>query len=154
MTLIVSLDPGGTTGIAYAVGLTGEGWDYKVQQLGPEAHHLVLHRRLERLYWEFEHDDMTVVYESFEYRNKERPGLVLDSVEYIGVTKTFSKANNVPTVKQTASMAKGFVKDKNIKRLGLWSPGQPHAMDALRHLLFYQTTVLKDKAVLERGWKE
>ncbi len=36
---------------------------------------------------------------------------------------------------QTPSAAKRFATDAQLKKLGLWKPGQDHARDALRHLV-------------------
>jgi hypothetical protein len=85
--------------------------------------------------------DFTVVCESFEYRNKSRPGLVLDSVEYIGIVKLWQQQTGRPVVFQTAHQGG---KDKGnpvtadvLKKLGLYFPGWPHAMDASAHLVNY-----------------
>lgn len=139
----IALDPGGTTGIASV-----QGEEFIVDQLSIKNHHNEL--------WELlcELGPETVVCESFEYRNANRPGLVLDSKEYIGVAKLWTQQHDVPFVEQTASTAKNFVKDSNIKKLDLWAPGLNHAMDAMRHLLFYliNNTVMK-KDLLKRGWR-
>lgn len=161
---ILALDPGGTTGWARFRALAmynpilsqTEYYDTKWTrgQLGPEPHHQALTTLLEMSYTEEYH----IVCESFEYRNNSRAGLVLDSVEYIGVTKLFllqEKRFNVSLHMQTASMGKGFVKDENIKKLGLWFPSQKHAMDATRHLLYYMinTAGIMKQDLLTRGWK-
>jgi hypothetical protein len=100
--------------------------------------------------------DFVVVCERFEYRNRSRAGLELISRDYIGVTTLFSQQRHVKLVMQTAAMAKGFVQDRHIKKLGLWSPGNPHAMDGYRHLLYYvihNTNGRERTALLEKGWK-
>lgn len=157
---IVALDPGGTTGWAYfrATKLLNtedqaeyydESWS--CGQLGPGKHHKQLYDMLGLQHT----DEYHIVCESFEYRNKTRPGLELVSREYIGVTELFCQERNVPLHMQSASMGKGFVRDTNIKRLGLWSVGWKHAMDSYRHLLCYMINAahVMEYDLLERGWK-
>lgn len=166
MRRIIAFDPGGTTGWAtWTDDTKADDWAipgiWACGQLGPESHHL----ELDVLLGTQQTDQFTIVTESFEYRNNVRPGLVLDSVEYIGVMRRFCqermKEGDKALVQQTASYGKGFVSDKNIRVLGLWYPAQKHAMDATRHLLAfminsrYGKTVLKDVRtdLLKRGWK-
>lgn len=160
-TVIVALDPGGTTGWAM-LAISDRGrtyWD--LGQLGPDEHHLELYNMIDRMYARAQDDNFIIVCERFEYRAYSRPGLVLDSREYIGVAKLFAAQKQVPFVLQSAAQGKGLVTDQNIKKLGLWSAGNRHAMDALRHLLYY---VIKGTDVpfdalavapdlLHEGWK-
>ena len=103
----------------------------------------------------------TNICERFEYRNTSRAGLVLDSKEYIGVVNLFAQDRSAtlrrPVAYQNASEAKGFVRDSHIKKLGLWSSGNPHAMDATRHLLYWLTNKYEDTdfrlELLRLGWK-
>lgn len=169
MFRVVALDPGGTTGWAsYSAEklenpLTEEfeyvNEDFRCGQIEIKDHHHQLYGFLG-----FNHtNEFYIVCERFEYRNTSRAGLVLDSREYIGVVKLFVQERNyhsdnaVTLSFQNASEAKGFVRDSHIKKLGLWSPGNPHAMDATRHLLYWLTTQYEDKkfrkALLEKGWK-
>jgi hypothetical protein len=152
--MIVAIDPGGETGLAGAHYQEGE-WKFSAETLGPEPHHLALWRMLGSLYTAYG-TDLTIVCESFEYRNKERPGLVLDSVEYIGVVKLFVEEFKVPLQTFSASEAKSFVKDHNLKRMGLYRTGKKyrHERDACRHLLFYMTKKLNNIEILRKGWKE
>lgn len=60
----------------------------------------------------------------------------------------------VPLFKQDPGQAKPFVKDSNIKKMGLWVPGWRHAMDARRHLLFWLINgKFKRQDLLTKGWK-
>lgn len=137
--MILALDPGGTTGLAWIRDVKD-----KVVcslQVGPYEHHSEL--------WDFltvnapEH----IVCESFTYRN----GLAkadLIPVEYIGVIRLWCERKERPMTMQTPSMAKKFFDDKKVKAAGLWKPSMPHAMDAVRHLLYYITFTLKDERFL------
>lgn len=40
---------------------------------------------------------------------------------------------------------RSVITDEMLKRWGLWLPGQPHAMDALRHLIVLQRKLEKEK---------
>lgn len=158
--IILALDPGGTTGMSVC-NYVDDGVDdfvgeWRFGQIGPQPHHEAL--------WTLMADlcipgiELRIVCESFEYRNNSRAGLVLDSVEYIGIVKLFVARYGVPLTMQTASMGKGFTKDQNIKKLGLWQSGKKHANDATRHLLYYlatneETPTDLQQEILKRGWK-
>ena len=45
--------------------------------------------------------------------------------------------DEVEWFEQTAADAKGVCTDDRMKQWGLWQPGQPHATDALRHLVLW-----------------
>jgi len=151
-TRILALDPGGTTG--WASWTDGQ---YNCGQIGPDEHHLEL--------WDFlgnqQTANFTIVCESFEFRQRARAGLELISKEYIGVAKLFKQErmlelhnNQVQKlVFQTAAMGKGFIKDDKIKAKGLWTKGQKHAMDAMRHLLYYQVITLRQTDIMW-DWKD
>lgn len=134
MKRVIALDPGGTTGWAtYRHTEDAVIGTFDFGQIGPHEHHLELYTLL--TYPNGYEDEF--VTESFEYRNANRPGLVLVSKEYIGITKLVAGQRNRPFTEQTASKAKGFVRDSHLKRLDLWSSENRHAMDAMRHLIFY-----------------
>lgn len=161
---IVSLDPGGTTGWASFTS-DGDSAQWICGQLAAKNHHDQLDNMLGMMHT----DQYHIVCESFEYRNVSRAGLVLDSVEYIGVMKRYAQCWGVSYTMQTASQGKvgtrpnAFVKPSNLRKLGLWSPGNVHAMDAYGHLLYYminnadfaKTQYGKLKFdLLGKGWKE
>lgn len=172
MTLrILGIDPGGTTG--WATFTAEERYDPVVKkmrydhikwecgQIADDKHEH--HEELDDLMGLMQTDHFIIVCESFEYRNR-LPKAELISRNYIGVVELFAKRRMQRTgqllVMQTASMGKvrktGFVKDRNLKRLGLWSPGHPHAMDGYGHVLYYMINngnILKNE-LLEKGWKE
>ncbi len=143
---VVALDPGGTTGWAVYC-------DEVAERDAKRAHSPQLflpgfycgefrksNHHEELFDWlAFEHThDTTVVCESFEFRqNRQRDNINLMSKEYIGVTKLFGQTHAVPVVFQTAALGKGFVTDQKLKAMSLWSPGNKHAMDAMRHLVYF-----------------
>lgn len=89
-----------------------------------------------------------IVYESFLYQRRDK--VDLRPVEAIGVIKLYAEQLMVPILSQTPAQGKRFWTDEKIKKLDLWVPGEPHAMDALRHLLYYQAFKLNDQSLLER----
>lgn len=141
MTTIVALDPGGTTGVT-VLDEVGDAW---TMQLGPEDHHLELYKLLTS--WEPD----VVVCESFMYRQNDRTGIKLNSVEYIGVAKLWCQTNNKKFVLQTPAQAKGFVTDEKLKLLNFFARAQRHANDATRHLVYY---VIKNKIGEYKEWLE
>lgn len=157
---VVALDPGGTTGwAAFSIKEEERVKHLKQPQLFlpgfycgqflADNHHADLYNWLE-----FESvSDFTIVCESFEFRqNRQRDNINLISKEYIGVTKHFGQEYNVPVVFQTAAAAKSFVTDTKLKQMNLYAPGYPHAMDAMRHLVFY---LVKEQKMydLVKCWK-
>lgn len=153
MKRIIALDPGGTTGWALweqHLAIHGTAKDvWNVGQMGPEDHHSDLYAHLERCHTH----EFTVVCESFEFRqNRQRDNINLMSREYIGVTKLFGQERSTPVVFQTAARAKGFVTDQKLKAMGLWWPGNKHAMDAMRHLITYMVQKERRYDLIE-SWK-
>lgn len=158
---VVSLDPGGTTGVVIATSSSDGGYKLQCTQIGPEPHHNLLYKCLAK--W----DPDVIVCESFQYRppRKDDPAykhvnIRLDSVEYIGVVKLYGQVNNRPVVFQTAATGKGFWWDQKsckvtpkydrLKDVGLYLPGKQHARDAMRHFLHYVTFTLQDTRYLKR----
>jgi hypothetical protein len=169
---VMALDPGGTTGWATYTAERMPAVDgpeeylkeeWACGQLGPDEHHGALFDLLGLQ----QTAEFHVVCESFEFRNtdrRHRDSLNLMSREYIGVAKLFYHQRMAPADFQqlrfqTAGKAKGFIPDsgpmanKKIKDAGLWYPNQKHAMDAMRHLLYYLTNVEGRMDLVERWWK-
>ena len=131
---IMAFDPGFTTGVAVQ-----EGDSLTLMQVkGLKTVWDVLYTGV---------PDM-IVYESFLYQRRDK--VDLRPVEAIGVIKLYSELQKIPILSQTPAQGKRFWTDKKIKQLDLWEPGQPHAMDALRHLLYFRAFKLNDKTLLER----
>lgn len=59
------------------------------------------------------------------------------SLETIGLIRYFSAIYQIPLVFQAPSEAKNLIKNDVVKRAGLWIPGQGHAVDSVRHALYY-----------------
>lgn len=117
-------------------------------QLGPEEHHDELYGFLELQ----QVAQTRIICETFEFRGDDRTGINLMSREYIGVTKLFSQQRGVVVEWQGPHVVgdkKAFVMDDHVKRMGLWVPGQRHAMDARRHLLYYMATKMRRVDILK-----
>jgi hypothetical protein len=56
-------------------------------------------------------------------------------IEVIGVMKFLARRRKVQIEGQSPGSAKQFVTDAQLRKLGLWKPGQDHARDAIRHLV-------------------
>lgn len=106
------------------------------------------------------HKGATMVGERFlflhEFRNRDK--IDLTAPEYIGVAKLHCQYRNIQQEWQNAAQACGASafwgdsKDGNdkIKKLGLWQPNKRHAMDSLRHLLYYFTFTLNNDYFLHQ----
>lgn len=151
--LILSFDPGGTTGFAryylrdqepqYS-GQTDrhitEGWTGG--QIGPGKHHKKLWAFLAR-----EEPDW-IVCEDFNYE----PGhdhVELISRDYIGIIELYCQLTHKKLYMQPRTiMSTEWVKDAKLKLLGLYIPGQPHRNDATRHLVWHVVQTLRRKEIL------
>lgn len=131
---IVALDPGVTTG--FAVGHINDG--EMTVRAGQEAWS---HQEL----WAQLHlaEPDAIVCESFEFRNNARKGLILYSVELIGIVHLFCSPSyrnpSVALYMQTAAKGKGYYTNTHLQATGVYVRGIPHGMDAVRHLLHWYT---------------
>jgi len=64
---------------------------------------------------------------------------LLHTPQLIGAIKVLAALQDIPISFKLAQQAKAFWNDENLKVCGLYSPGQKHARDACRHLLYYLT---------------
>jgi hypothetical protein len=133
----ISLDPGGTTGVAL-VQREAKPWHIVAMHLGGN-HHLELHRLL------FQCRPKVVVCESFE--NRSHDPAILASCEYIGIVKLYLQSTRSTGVWQNSSTGKQFWSDDKLKEHGLYIPGMKHARDAIRHYAYYRTFSLKDQSL-------
>lgn len=147
MDRIVALDPGGTTG--YAIRYENGKIDVDQYQTNHPEGLLELY---EVIKYEWPN---VIVMERFQFRyGGGRAKVVLTPVEVIGVVKLLVaelNRNEVPIklFEQTPSQGKGLWTDDKIQRLNLWTPNKRHAMDAMRHLLYYEVVTEKNRTRLE-----
>lgn len=78
-------------------------------------------------------------YERFDYRNKSRKGLVLYSVQLIGIIEMYCETHkSVVCYKQMPATAiNQYFNEKSLKNEGLWKENKIHANEALMHLLHW-----------------
>lgn len=149
---ILSFDPGGTTGWAYHElvrdQLTG-GPKIEGGQLGPHRHHKELWDLL------YNKNPDRIIFEQFDYRvkddtveGKQTPGIVLVSVEYIGILFLWRDLhpNKVVLYQQSSSYggaggksSNAFWSNDKLKAINVYHPGNPHENDAKRHMLVHIT---------------
>jgi hypothetical protein len=129
-------------------------------------HHLPLWKLLTQYYAasSAKHQPLTILCERFEFRKEEEQREKIDYIakEYEGVVKLFSRMNLREedlelvmqgasyTVGKTAFWGDGPEGNDRIKSLGLWQPGRKHALDALRHYLFYVSFTLRDNQFINK----
>src|SRR3954447_25039318 len=77
----------------------------------------------------------TIVCESFQYR-PHIDKAVLEPVEVIGVVRVYCWEHDIKLVFQTPAQRMWWT-DERLKSMGVYKPGNPHANDAMRHLLIY-----------------
>lgn len=153
MTLVLGIDPGGTTGYAL---LDLESYSWEQGELGPEEHHRDLYFQLVVLKPDI------IICESFDYRIVESkgtkmPGVNLISREYIGIVKLYTEMFPTTTlVMQSPAQGgggtkhSGFWKNEKLKKVGLHAApgGRQHMNDATRHVLYWLTFTHKDSKYL------
>lgn len=59
----------------------------------------------------------------------------------------------LPVFKQQPSLAMGVCTDVRMRRWGLWTPGAPHANDALRHAVTFLRRCRDDKGLLYKAFE-
>jgi hypothetical protein len=131
---VIALDPGRTTG--YSVGIMRPETEFEFISKQAKLSHEQLYDLL------FETKPDCVVCESFDFRNGVRTGTDLISAELIGVVHLFAVQAKKRLDLQSASThgaggKHGRFNNVNLKRMGIYVPARPHAMDSLRILLYW-----------------
>ena len=130
---LVAVDPGRTTGLA---GLywddSGNGMTWFVQEIKIQSG---LKDILDR---SFAHDPEWVVCESFQYRRL--PKVDLTAVEIIGAFKLYADLFMFPGLSFQAPGTNTLWDNNKLKALEMYKAGHPHAMDAMRHALYFIST--------------
>jgi len=140
---ILGIDPGRTTGYCFAHLLNvSDELNSPVLLIDPRQHMDDVDDLWDRI---AEFKPRYIICEDFEFRNKARAGLVLFSVQLIGITRLY-ELKGAPLLKhqcavtlQKAAQGKGYYSDLLLKQIGVYKRGVPHGMDATRHLLHWMT---------------
>ena len=127
---VISIDPGITTGYCRAL-VDNKGCAVRPYQAKNDVWQ---HWDELKAY----HPDIIII-EDFEYRKGQRDGLILFSVQLIGVTRLWAKQNNATLYIQKAMEGKSHFSNELLKDRGVYKRGMPHAMDATRHLIHWFT---------------
>ena len=154
--VIIGIDPGGTTGLAWWSSLSGL---TSVDQISDCKEDSQLHTVIQMLNAIVSLAEplngqgiVHIMLERFEFRLDERDRTKIDYMpaEVVGAIRLWAHGRaSVKLVLTGASLGKGFWSDDKIKKLGLWVPGRRHAMDALKHLLRYRLFTLRHQKLLE-----
>jgi hypothetical protein len=145
--VIIAIDPGGTTGVAWwtADGREVNPSQFQTKQIGPctdDAELWYLTTVLGGIIRSNPNRRIRVIGESFDFRMEERYRDKIDytAAEVIGALRLWHHPLDQDQIFMEfkgAGLGKGFWSDEKIKKIGLWRQGQRHAMDAMRHLLRY-----------------
>lgn len=146
---IISIDPGGTTGIVY--------WDGRVirreqtpllirwRVLGPEKHHLALWKELTES-WQISNGNLQIMCERFDPR--QNPAAKRMSEGYIGVVELFYQmagewSKFAKPIIWRGPPQKEWATDEKLERMGLLQKPKiklKDVNDAMRHLVGYICT--------------
>jgi hypothetical protein len=143
---ILSIDPGGTTGIAE---ITYTALDEpvlkSVQQIEGGLQGFLEWYRGRQGNWD------QIVCEDFVLRPSVKfPDL--SPVYIIGALEAFEVFNSVKPIYQSPSL-KPLCNDEVLKRIDFYTKGKPHGNDATRHGIIYLRHI-KHKPTLLRGWPQ
>jgi len=119
---IMAIDPGGTCGFATC------GPDMSDNKAFQKK--FALHDQFLQELNEFYPD--ILVMEKFLVTHRDKADYT--AIEYIGLGRWFAERRRIPFILQSPSMGKGYFTNDKLKRLNVYLPGRPHAMDAMRHL--------------------
>jgi hypothetical protein len=149
---VIAFDPGGTTGwstySAHKSGSTYTQEEWACGHLDQPNHHqqlkILLGNQRVRTY--------KVVCEKFNDRPGATNSVNLIARDYIGVVELYCQEEGIELHRQMPATAKGFVKDKNMRAMGLFVRNWKHAMDARRHLLWFLIHRENRFEFLATGW--
>jgi len=145
MTTMLSLDPGGTTGVAIIEYGTRSYNLVKTWQI-PNGLQGFLDFHWDELEdWEFDE----IICESFDLREGVH-GADLSPVYIIGALEALYPRALMRITYQKPSQ-KALCGDERLRKLELHTPGRPHANDAVRHGIIYLRNK-KHPKILQEGW--
>lgn len=143
--VILSLDPGGTTG--YTIAVVSDDEPFEIMMQGQIKNGL---KGFLDFHWDvlenFKIDK--IVCESFNLREGIY-GADLTPTYIIGALEALYPVTEI--IYQEPKL-KPLCDDDRLKKLGLYIPGKPHMMDAVRHGIIYLRNA-KHLPTLEKGWK-
>lgn len=127
---VLAVDPGITTGYCHAVIGDGVLMLHPFQsQDGVRAFYDTVNKIQPR----------HLIMEDFEHRQRQRTKVILFPVQLIGVANLWADHYDRVVTLQKPAQGKSFYSNEQLKRLGAYKRGIPHAMDATRHLFQWLT---------------
>lgn len=130
---VIAIDPGMTCGWAMA--------DFKEDKWSPESIAAGQSRGDDLCDWAADNfgQNCLVIVEKFTITARTAqlsPDGTHATLDVIGVMRFLARRVGAHyDCSQTPSAAKRFANDAQLKKMGLWKPGQDHARDAIRHLV-------------------
>ena len=160
--MIISVDPGGGTGLArwihpvwlrehYRLGGSSTDAEWYRTEIGPCSEDEQLKHLLTMLSgltmpaqpFPSSGQPIHLIVEPFEFRQDDRNRDKIDYIagEVIGAIRVWAYDRPyIRWIRQSASYGvEGFWTDDNVKKAALWVPGKRHAMDATKHILMYRS---------------
>lgn len=146
MTILLALDPGGTTGFSL--------WQYgATEPLSHVTHGMVangLHGWLH--WWHTTYVELLVdeiVIEDFLLDGR-TPKPDTTALEVIGAVEALASLHGTPVLRQR-NVLKAHCPDEKLKEWGFWWPGKGHDRDSARHALA-SLKIARHRPTLERYW--
>lgn len=138
-TTVLSLDPGGHTGICLAI-KTATGWDI---DFNAALTRWDLYNYLVKFTTKYETDPYNdiqalVIYETYKLYASHAKAMIgnkFETCEHIGVIKFLARTHDIPVIEYPASN-KTFWSDLRLRHLGLYLKTE-HERDAVRHFLHW-----------------
>lgn len=133
-TVLLSFDPGHTTGYAVFVGHELSEFSQLETKSIPQATEVIgdLFKKVG--------PDVVIVedYRIYKWKTEHHGGSTVLTARVIGCIETIATQHMTNVViKQPAHTAKGFVTDKRLKEWAFYEPGMKHARDAIRHACYF-----------------
>lgn len=76
-------------------------------------------------------------YRIYSWMSDDHKWSPVNTIQLIGAIQTLCIQRNIPYIFQSAQIAKQFVTDELLKKLGLYQKGIRHGRDATRHGVYY-----------------
>jgi hypothetical protein len=124
---LLAIDPGETTGVAYFI----NGELIKTAQLTSII-------AIEEAILDFLPD--MLIYEDYRIypaKLKSHSFSEIPTLKIIGAIEYVCEKYHIKTIKQLATMAKGFCNSYKLKEWGYWAKGEQHSRDAIRHGCYF-----------------
>jgi hypothetical protein len=141
-SILVSLDPGETTGVAIKYPEPGSSFNIHLSQL--ETKDVVQgYKAIKEIIPKQTSFPVVLIcedYRVYKHKTESHAWSSVHTVQLIGAIKVLANELEIREPFQhwqMASQAKGFVDDTKLRKWDMYEPGMRHARDAERHLLYF-----------------